>query len=328
MEHPRITIAVTTLWVTLGLACGDDTNGDTSSAGGSGSATSAGTGTTSTPATGTDSASSAGSGSGSAGTADGGMTSSTGGSDSSEGCDPPENANPEYLCCGGAWIDPRNDAFNCGDCSVPCEGETPFCDQGTCTATPCESEDCTEEQTCCGGQCCDAGTICCAINGPVGPEIGCVPPSDTGTCPAGCSPLCMCMAPETPIATPTGDRPIASLEPGDLVFSEHAGATTIVPIESVQRVPAPDHRVVRMELDDGRVVRISASHPLADGRTFHDLATGQSLGHAEIVDLRIVAYDEAFTHDILPRSSTGTYFVAGQAVATTMTRNEDERPRR
>jgi hypothetical protein len=145
-----------------------------------------------------------------------------------------------------------------------------------------------------------------------------VPLNTTASCPAGCAPLCRCAAPETPIATPTGDRPIATLVPGDLVYSVDDGQITVVPISDVQRVRAHDHTVVRAVLEDGRVLRVSPGHPLADGRTFGGLSVGQRLGDGALVEVDVVAYDEAFTHDILPLSSTGAYFVAGELVASTM----------
>ena len=145
-----------------------------------------------------------------------------------------------------------------------------------------------------------------------------MPPTEDGNCPAGCAPLCKCVAPETLIATPTGERPIAALERGDLVYSVDEAEITVVPIARVQRVRVDDHRVVRAVLDDGQVLRMTPTHPLADGRAFGDVRVGQHLGHALVVEVDTIAYDEPFTHDILPMSSTATYFVAGQLVESTM----------
>jgi hypothetical protein len=166
--------------------------------------------------------------------------------------------------------------------------------------------------------CCDAGTICCTVNGPVESGPACVEPTDTGSCPPGCAPLCQCAAPDTAIATPTGERAIAELAPGDLVYSVDDGQITVVPIARVQRVPVSDHRVTRVLLDDGRTLRVTPSHPFADGRTFADLGVGQRLGDASIVEVETIRYDEPFTHDILPLSSSAAYFVAGELVASTM----------
>ena len=53
-------------------------------------------------------------------------------------------------------------------------------------------------------------------------------------------------------------------------------------------------------------------------RRFDTLSTGQRLGGAEIVSLETVPYDEPFTYDILPASDTGTYFVGGAWVGSTL----------
>jgi hypothetical protein len=103
------------------------------------------------------------------------------------------------------------------------------------------------------------------------------------------------------------------------VYSIDDGAIAAVPVARVQSVRVHDHRVARAVLDDGRTLRITPSHPLADGSAFGDLLAGHPLGERTIVAIDVVGYDDPFTYDILPCSSTGTYFVAGEAVASTMT---------
>lgn len=129
----------------------------------------------------------------------------------------------------------------------------------------------------------------------------------------------ICAAPETPIATPQGDRPISELAPGDLVYSVDATGIVVVPIREVGSTPVVNHRVVRVQLADGTVLEISAGHPTADGRTFADLLGGGQLdgGHA-IVVAEMVPYTHARTHDILPGSSSGTYFAGGALVGSTL----------
>jgi hypothetical protein len=296
--------------ILLAGGCPDD-GGDDGASSGETQATSAATGSSSGPG-------SSGAVSMSSAPAESGTTNAESGTTTAAGCDPPTNDNPEYLCCDGAWIDPRSDQLNCGGCGSVCEGDAPFCDQGSCAVLPCESPSCMDAQICCGAQCCDPGTICCTLNGPIEAGPGCVPPTETGSCPGGCAPLCQCAAPETAVATPTGDRPIAELRPGDLVYSIDHDATVAVPIVSVQRVRVHEHHVAEVELDDGRRLRVTPSHPLADGRSFGDLRVGQPLGDGLVVSAGVVTYDEDHTHDILPRSSTGIYFVAGEPVASTM----------
>jgi hypothetical protein len=92
----------------------------------------------------------------------------------------------------------------------------------------------------------------------------------------------VCASPDTPIATPDGERAIASLAPGDLVYSVHDGTLVAVPLRDVGRTVVTHHRVVRVELETGRVVEMSEGHPTADGRTFRDLVPGGMLGGVPI----------------------------------------------
>ncbi len=131
----------------------------------------------------------------------------------------------------------------------------------------------------------------------------------------------VCASPDTPIATPSGERPIASLSVGDLVYSAHEGALLAVPLARVSRTPVSRHQVVRVETADGVVLEISALHPTSDGRTFADLQVGDALDGARIVSRKLVPYQHAFTYDILPASETGTYVAGGKLIGSTLSPN-------
>jgi hypothetical protein len=146
----------------------------------------------------------------------------------------------------------------------------------------------------------------------------CVAPDPmTMSCPKGC-PACVCASPDTPIATPQGDRLIADLAPGDLVFSVDHEAIVAVPLLQVRRTPVRDHHVVRVALESGAVLEISPRHPTADGRTFGDLRAGDRLDRITVTSAELVPYAHPFTHDILPASETHTYFAAGARIGTTI----------
>jgi len=115
-----------------------------------------------------------------------------------------------------------------------------------------------------------------------------------------------------------GERPIAELRVGDLVYSVEDGAIVPVPLISVGRTPVTHHHVVRLVFRDGRSLEISAGHPTADGRTFGDLLAGGQLDSHEIISAEIVPYMHAFTYDVLPDSKTGTYFAAGALIGSTL----------
>ncbi len=222
-------------------------------------------------------------------------------------------------CCSGKCINPANDVLNCGTCTHKCDGAHPFCNGGTCGMPPCTQPGpmCPGGGFCCGNQCCGAYQLCCNVQmgGPSGGPA-CTAPVN-GSCPVGC-PGCVCAAPETSIATPSGNRAIAELRAGDAVYSVDHGRLAVVRIAAVQRNPVHQHRVMRIELDDGSVLRISPRHPTADGRSFGDLARGQAFGAGRIAKAELVDYPEAFTYDILPASDTGSYFAGGVLIGSTM----------
>jgi hypothetical protein len=128
----------------------------------------------------------------------------------------------------------------------------------------------------------------------------------------------VCASPYTPIATPLGERPISELRVGDLVYSVDNGAIVAVPLIRVGRTPVSHHKVVRVVLEDGRSLEISAGHPTADGRTFGDLLAGDRLDGHELISAEIVPYSYPFTYDVLPGSKTGTYFAAGALIGSTI----------
>jgi hypothetical protein len=130
--------------------------------------------------------------------------------------------------------------------------------------------------------------------------------------------MCICASPDTPVATPRGNVPIASIEVGDVVFSVDRGAMVAVPVEEIIRVPARNHSVRRVLLASGQTLEISSPHPTADGRTFGDLRAGDSLDGVAIRDVETVPYAHPFTYDILPASDSGTYFAGGVLVGSTL----------
>jgi hypothetical protein len=151
--------------------------------------------------------------------------------------------------------------------------------------------------------------------GPIGPPK-CYKPV-AGTCPPG-QPGSICAHPDTPIATPFGDRAIASLRPGDLVYSEHDRAIVAVPIERVSRTAVRHHEIVRVRLDNGAELRISPRHPTADGRLFSDLSAGDDLGGAKVLQVDHIAYEASHTYDILPSSDSGHYIAGGAIIGSTL----------
>ena len=308
--------------VALACASGGQDAGAGATGGSASGTTATGTGGTGTatggmPAAGTGAGTPAATGGvGASGAGAAGMM-PTGGT-AATGCDPVTCAAP-FQCCGETCANLQNDIKNCGACGTVCPGATPYCDKGTCGTPPCLGGTMCPGTLCCGLRCCTAGQICCEIPGPIETLPTCVTPNDSGTCPTGCT-TCKCNAPETPIATPDGARPIASLREGDLVYSVDGAAIVAVPVVAVLRNPVDHHHVVRITLDDGEPLEISAEHPLADGRSIGDLRAGAWVDGVQVRAVETVSYAHAFTYDILPASRTGAYYAGGMLLRSTLSR--------
>jgi hypothetical protein len=106
---------------------------------------------------------------------------------------------------------------------------------------------------------------------------------------------------------------------GDLVYSVDQEAVVAVPLLRVGSTRVYGHHVIRVALDDGRVLELSPGHPTADGRLFSDLVQGSLLDDRHVVShAELVPYAYERTYDILPASSTGAYFAAGALVGSTL----------
>jgi hypothetical protein len=138
------------------------------------------------------------------------------------------------------------------------------------------------------------------------------------TCPACFRQCATCASPGTPIATPTGERPIAEIRPGDLVYSVVGQAIRPVVVLRVSRTPVVNHHVMRVTTVDGRILEISAGHPTADGRFFGDLRQAGLLDGHPIDRVDTVPYSYTETYDILPASESGAYFAAGMLIGSTL----------
>jgi hypothetical protein len=134
---------------------------------------------------------------------------------------------------------------------------------------------------------------------------------------------CACASPETPIATPNGERRLADLQVGDLVYSVDGLQISPVPITQVNRVAVSNHRVLRVTFAGGSAIEMSAGHPTADGRPLAALRPGDELDGATVIAIETIPYVYSHTYDILPASDSGAYFASGVLVGSTLARSTD-----
>jgi hypothetical protein len=130
----------------------------------------------------------------------------------------------------------------------------------------------------------------------------------------------ICLAAGTRIATPKGEIAVQDLRIGDIVWTlDTSGVRVSAPLVAVGSTPVPaTHIVVRLTLDDGRLVYVSPGHPTADGRHVGDLAAGDMLDGARIASVDRVTYAGGSTYDLLPAGTTGFYWANGVLLGSTL----------
>lgn len=134
-------------------------------------------------------------------------------------------------------------------------------------------------------------------------------------------PICpICLARGTLIETPEGPLPVEDIEVGDPVWTLDAGGRRVVgAVLVVGSTEAPvNHHVVHLTLADGRTVTASPGHPLADGLRLGDLRVGDPVDGSFVASARLIPYTGDRTFDLIVSGSTGTYFVDGIPLGSTL----------
>jgi len=134
-------------------------------------------------------------------------------------------------------------------------------------------------------------------------------------------PMCpICLVGGTLIDTPAGSIPVERLRVGDRIWTlDGSGRRTIGTVLAAATVTAPaSHRVVRLELADGRSLTASPGHPLADGRTLDELRAGDLVDGSAVVSLTWLPYGSGQTYDLLVSGESGVYLVGGIPTASTI----------
>ena len=136
-------------------------------------------------------------------------------------------------------------------------------------------------------------------------------------------PMCpICLARGTMISTPDGPIPVQDLRPGMMVWTADEDGTRVrAEVIGVGMTPVPgSHRVTHLVLADGRSLRASPGHPLADGRTLGEIVAGDVVDGSTVVRARTEVYEGEATFDLLASGPTGMYWADGVLVGSTLRR--------
>lgn len=130
----------------------------------------------------------------------------------------------------------------------------------------------------------------------------------------------ICLARGTIIDTPTGPIPVEQLHKGMVVWTLDGSGKRVVAevVETVATPVPPSFEVIRIRLNDGRIVTASPGHPTADGRALGNYQVGDTLDGGLVVAVEHVAYDSNATYDLLPSGTTHLYWANGVLLRSTL----------
>lgn len=132
---------------------------------------------------------------------------------------------------------------------------------------------------------------------------------------------CRCLPSSTFISTPKGPVLISLLVKGDSVYSVNTrGEKIIVPLIAVNKTAVePNHRMLNIELADGRKLQVTPDHPAAaDYFSLTQYETGTVLDKSTVTQKYFTELNDAFTYDILPGGDTGYYWANDILIGSTL----------
>ena len=139
--------------------------------------------------------------------------------------------------------------------------------------------------------------------------------------PSSAQPACpICLAAKTRIATPRGPVRVSELRQGDRVWTRAMDGSRqpAVVMRTARRTFAHSFPLVRLVLEDGRRLTVSARHPTAEGRPVGGLTHGSRLDGSRIRALTVVFVPPGATYDLLPSGPSRTYWAEGVLLRSTL----------
>jgi hypothetical protein len=133
-------------------------------------------------------------------------------------------------------------------------------------------------------------------------------------------PCPICLSAGTRIATPAGPVRVSELRRGDWISTRGTDGSrqAAVVLKTARRTFTHSFHLVRLVLEDGRRLTVSARHPTPEGRPVGGLTPGNWLDGSRIKALTAVFEPPGATYDLLPSGSTGTYWAEGVLLGSTL----------
>jgi hypothetical protein len=130
----------------------------------------------------------------------------------------------------------------------------------------------------------------------------------------------ICLSVGTLIDTPIGQVPVELLHKGMSVWTmDEYGQRVVATAMDVVSTPVPtSFQMVKITLDDGRIVTASPGHPTDVGRSLSEYRVGDTLDGALVIVVELVSYNYSMTYDVLPSGPTALYWANGILLRSTL----------
>src|SRR5207237_5485885 len=117
----------------------------------------------------------------------------------------------------------------------------------------------------------------------------------------------ICLSADSMIKTPNGDVNVKDIKDGMTVWSTDSNGIMIKSkVIKINNVFVGDtHKVIDLQLADGRELFVSPNHPTHEGRVIADLKVGETYDGSMVRSLELLQYRFQFTYDSLTDSQTG-----------------------
>lgn len=132
---------------------------------------------------------------------------------------------------------------------------------------------------------------------------------------------CKCLTSACKIRTIHGYREVEELTIGDSIATIDNGDTIFLPIIQTNKIAVEQekHIICNIEFLNGIKISVSSEHPASDYKSeIGSLKPGDILNGLVVTSIEKTINKEKFTYDILPAGSTGTYWVNGVLLGSTL----------
>ncbi len=129
----------------------------------------------------------------------------------------------------------------------------------------------------------------------------------------------ICLPSGTLISTPAGPIPVEQLKAGMEVWTAASSGSRITAVVlKTSRTPVRPFLMVKITLEDGRIITASPGHPSAAGIELGSYKVGDILDGSKVIAVENVVYNGSATYDILPSGETGRYWANDVLLGSTV----------